>query len=469
MRVGIHTGLVVVGAIGAGERQERLALGETPNLAARLQGLAAPDTLVISAATARLVHGFFTCQSLEAQTLRGIAQPVTLYRVLGATEAQSRLDVVGPRGLTPLVGRHTEVTLLLERWAQVKEGVGHVVVLSGEAGIGKLRLVQVLKEHLAEEALTRLECRCSPHHQHSAWYPVIELLQRLLHWQPDETLEAKWRTLETVLAQYALLLDETVPLFAALLSLPGTEARHPPRHLTPQQQRRKTLEAILAVVLALAAQHPVLLIVEDLHWIDPSTLEVLTLLVEQTPTLPLYLVLTCWPTLQVPWGSRSYLTQITLSRLPRAQVERMVTSLTGGKALPLEVLRWVVDGTDGVPLFVEELTKAVLETGVLHDAADRYELTAPLPAVTIPTTLHDSLMARLDRLGAAKSVAQLGAVVGRRFPYALLHAVAQRDDLNLQRQLEQLVEAELMYQQGFPPRPRMCSSTPLFRKLPISR
>jgi class 3 adenylate cyclase/DNA-binding winged helix-turn-helix (wHTH) protein/predicted ATPase len=451
VRVGIHTGLVVVGAIGAGERQEYLALGETPNLAARIQGLAAPDTLVISEATARLVHGFFICQSLEVQTLRGLAQPVTLYRVLGATEAQSRLDVVDPKGLTPLVGRHTEVSLLLERWAQVKEGVGHVVVLSGEAGIGKSRLVQVLKEHLVEEALTQLECRCSPYHQHSAWYPVVELLQRVFDWQPDETSEGKWYKLETFLAQCGLPLDETVPLFAALLSLPGIEARYPLRYLTPQQQRRKTLEAILAVVLALAARQPVLLMVDDLHWVDPSTLEVLTLLVEQTPTVPLYLVIACRPTFQVPWGSRSYMTQITLSRLPRAQVERMVTSLTGGKVLPSEVLRRVVDGTDGVPLFVEELTKAVLETGVLRDARDHYEVTAPLPTLAIPTTLHDSLMARLDHLGPAKSVAQLGAVLGRRFPYVWLHAAAQRDDLDLQRELGRLVEAELVYQQGFPP------------------
>lgn len=451
VRIGIHTGLVVVGAIGTGARQEHLALGETPNLASRIQGLAAPDTLVISTATAHLVQGFFTCQPLEGQTLRGIGQPVTLYRVLAATGAQSRLDVVGPRGFTPLVGRHTEVTLLLERWAQVKEGVGQVVVLSGEAGIGKSRLAQVLKEHLAEETLTQLECRCSSYHQHSAWYPVIELLPRVLDWQPDETPEGQWRKLETVLAQYDLPLHETVPLFVALLSLPGIEARYPPRSLTPEQQRRQTLEAILALVLALAARQPVLLMVDDLHWVDPSTLEVLTLLVEQTPTVPLYLVLTCRPTFQVPWGSRSYLTQITLPRLPRAQVERMVTSLTGGKTLPPEVLRRVVDGTDGVPLFVEELTKAVLETGVLRDAEDHYEVTAPLPTLAIPTTLHDSLMARLDRLGPAKSVAQLGAAVGRRFPYALLHAVAQRDDLHLQQALVQLVEAELVYQHGVPP------------------
>ena len=207
VRIGIHTGLVVVGAIGTGARQEHLALGETPNLASRLQGLAAPDTLVISAATARFVRGFFTCQPLEEQTLRGIAQPVTLYRVLGATGAQSRLDVVGPRGFTPLVGRHTEVALLLERWAQVKEGVGQVVVLGGEAGIGKSRLAQILKAHPAEESLTRLECRCSPYHQQSAWHPVVELFSQILQWQQDDTPDTKLHKLETVLTQCALPLD----------------------------------------------------------------------------------------------------------------------------------------------------------------------------------------------------------------------------------------------------------------------
>jgi class 3 adenylate cyclase/DNA-binding winged helix-turn-helix (wHTH) protein len=424
VRIGIHTGLVVIGTIGTGARQEHLALGETPNIAARIQGLAVPDTLVISEATARLVHGFFTYQSLEAQTLRGIAQPITLYRVLEATGAQSRLDVVDPRGLTPLVGRQAEIALLLERWAQVREGFGHVVVLSGEAGIGKSRLAQVLKAHPTDASLTRLECRCSPYDQQSAWYPMVELFNQILQWQQDDTPDMKLHKLETVLTQCALPLDEVVPLLAALLSLPGTDARYPPRPMTPQQWRHKTLQAILAVVLGLAAQHPVLFIVEDLHWVDPSTLEVLTILVEQIPTVPLCLVVTCRPEFQVPWGVRSYLTQITLQRLPRAQVEQMVTSLTGGKALPPEVLRRVVEGTDGVPLFVEELTKAVLETGVLRAAADHYEVSAPLPTLVMPTTLHDSLMARLDRLGPAKSVAQLGAVLGRRFPYAWLHAVA---------------------------------------------
>jgi predicted ATPase/class 3 adenylate cyclase/DNA-binding winged helix-turn-helix (wHTH) protein len=452
VRIGIHTGLVIVGALGTGTRQEHLALGDTPNIAARIQELTMPDTIVISEATARLIRGFFTCQPLEAHALKGMVRPVTLYRVLGATEAQNRLDVVDPKGLTPLAGRHAEVALLLERWTQVKEGFGQVLVLSGEAGIGKSRLVQVLKDHLAEESVTRLECRCLPYHQHSAWYPIIELLRRLLHWQRDEAPDAKWRKLETVLGQYGLPLEETVPIFAALLSLPDAEARYPLPHLTPLQQRRKTVETILVVMLALTDRHPVLLIVEDLHWVDPSTLEVLTLLVEHAPTIPLCLVVTCRPTFQVPWSRHSYLTQITLPRLPQAQVEQMVTSLTGGKAMPPEVLQRVVDKTDGVPLFVEELTKAILESGLLRDAADRYELTAPLRAVAIPATLHDSLRARLDRLGTAKSVAQLGAVLGRRVPYALLRAVAQQDDVSLQRELRRLVEAELLYQYGIPPR-----------------
>ena len=412
VRLGIHTGLVVVGAIGTGGRSEQLALGETPNLAARLQGLAAPDTVVISVTTQRLVQGLFVCRDLGSQTLKGIPAPVPVYHVLGESASQSRLEVAGPTGLTPLVGREPEVALLQERWAQARDGHGQVVLLSGEGGIGKSRLVQMLKVQVADEPHVRWECRCSPYYRHSALYPVIDLFQRILRFQEDEAPDARLRKLEDTLAPYNVPLSEVVPLFASLLSVPLGD-HYAPLTLSPERQKQQTLEAVLALLLALAAQRPVLFIVEDLHWIDPSTLELLSLVIDQGPTARLLTVLAFRPEFHPPWTSRAHMTQLTLARLPRSQAEVMVTRVAGGKALPAEVHQQVVARTDGVPLFVEELTRMVLESGLLQEREDHYELSGPLPPLAIPTTLHDSLMARLDRLAAVKEVAQLGATLGR--------------------------------------------------------
>jgi class 3 adenylate cyclase/tetratricopeptide (TPR) repeat protein len=467
VRVGSHTGLVVVGEIGGEGRQEgpsgpaptqsrqQLALGETPNIAARLQGLAQPDTVVISDRTAHLVEGYFTCQSLGAQELKGLAQPLQVYRVLHASAAQTRLEVAATRGLTPLVGRASEVALLQERWAQVREGMGHVVVLSGEAGIGKSRLVQVLKEYVAGEAHTRWECRCSPYYQHTALYPIIDLSQRALRWQPEDTAEEKLAKLEQMLRQYRLPLEETMPLLAALLSVPLPDDRYPPLTLSPQRHKQKTLETILAMLLEQATAHPTLLIVEDLHWVDPTTVEWLSLVVDQVPTTSLCLLMTCRPEFQSPWGSRSYLTQMTLNRLPRTQVAQMVELLaervTGGQNFPAEVMQHLVEKSDGIPLFVEEMTKTVLESESLITDKREHARVGHVSTVAIPATLQDSLMARLDRLVTAKGLAQLGATLGRHFSYALLQAVAQLDEETLQRELQRLVTAELLYQRGMPP------------------
>jgi predicted ATPase len=451
VRLGIHTGQVVVGGIGSGERHEQLALGETPNLAARLQGMAALDTVVISAATLRLVQGYAECQELGAHTLKGVTALVTVYRVLRLNTAQSWLDAASVRGLTPFVGRESEMALLLERWTQVKEGTGHVVLLSGEAGIGKSRLVQVLKDHAVGEAHTRLECRCSPYHQNSALYPLIDLLHRTLYWQENEESAERLEKLEHALGQYRLPLDETVPLLAALLSLPLPDGRYPALTLTPQRQKQKILEAILTMVLELTERQPVLFIVEDLHWIDPSTLEFLGLLIGQRPTVRLLTLLTYRPTFQPLWTDRAHVMTLTLTRLPETQVEAMVNRLTHGKPLPIEVLHQVITKTDGVPLFVEELTKMLLESRLLTAAEDRYILTGPLPPLAIPTTLHDSLMGRLDRLATVKAVAQLGATLGRQFSYHLLQAVSTLDEPTLQHGLQQLVDAELLYRSGKPP------------------
>jgi TOMM system kinase/cyclase fusion protein len=451
VRVGIHTGLVVVGEMGAGARHESLALGETPNVAARLQDLAAPDSVVISATTFRLIQGLFECQELGPQTLKGVTTPVLVYRVIGESGAQSRLEVAGPTGLTPLVGREQEVGLLLERWTQVKEGGGQVVLLSGEAGIGKSRLVQVLKDHVAHEPHLRWECRCSPYYQNSAFYPLIELWHRVLRLTSEDSPDEKLRKLEEALAPYHVSLPEVVPWFAALLSLPLPD-RYPPLSLSPQRQKQKTLEAVLRVLQALAARQPVLFIVEDLHWGDPSTLELLSLLIDQGQTVRILTLLVFRPEFHPPWGFCAHVTPLTLVRLPQHQTEVMVTRVARGKGLPAEVRRQIVAKTDGVPLFVEELTKMVLESSLLQERDDRYELRGPLPPLAIPTTLQDSLMARLDRLAPVKEVAQLGAILGRAFPYELLRAVAPQDEATLQYALARLVEVELLYQRGVPPR-----------------
>jgi len=450
VRVGIHTGLVVVGEMGGGDRQEQLALGETPNIAARLQGVAAPNTVIVSEATTRLTQGFFLCQALGAQELKGLAQPLMVYQILRESGAQTRFEVATNSGLAPLVGRTAEVTLLQERWARAKEGVGQVVLLHGEPGIGKSRLVQVLKDQVADEPHFRWECRCSPYHQHSALYPLIDLLQRILRWQEHTTPSARLSQLEQALGHYRLSLAETVPLVAALLSLPLPDDRYPPLTLTPQQQKHKTLEVILGMLAELAERQPVLFIVEDLHWIDPSTLELLSLLLDQGPTARLLALLTYRPTFHPPWTSRAHITPLALTRLAPVHVETIVVRLTEGKPLPAEVLNHVVAKTDGVPLFVEELTKMVLESGLLTEADGQYRLTGPLPALAIPSTLHDSLMARLDRLAAVKTVAQLGATIGRQFSYALLQTVSPLDEPILQQALQQLVDAELLSCHGLP-------------------
>jgi class 3 adenylate cyclase/predicted ATPase len=452
VRLGIHTGLVVVGDVGGGTRQEQLALGETPNLAARLQSIAAPNTLVISAATLQLLGGFFAYQSLGTQLLRGLPQPLEVYQVLSESTARSRLEAAGSTGLTPLVGREQEVALLRERWAQVKDGRGQVVLLSGEAGIGKSRLVYVLKEQVATEPQAWLTpCQCSPYYQHTALYPMIELLERVaLRFEREESPAQKLRKLEGFLVQYGLPLAETMPLFTALLSLP-LDADYAPLTVSPMQQKQKTMQALLTILLRITAQQPVLFVMEDVHWVDPSTLEFLSLLVDQSPTARILVLLTCRSDFSPPWTGRSHLTQVTLHRLAHPQATELIRRVAHHKALPPEVVEQIVAKTDGVPLFVEELTKMVLESGLLQEQEDRYELTGPLPPLAIPATLHDSLMARLDRLAAVKGLVQLGATLGREFSYALLQAVSPWDEATVQQGLSQLVEAEFLYQEGLPP------------------
>jgi predicted ATPase len=350
-----------------------------------------------------------------------------------------------------LVGRESEVTLLLERWEQAKTGHGHVVLLTGDAGIGKSRLVQTLKDYVANEPHVRWECRNAEYAQNTALYPLTDLFQRLLRFQAEDTPNEKLAKLEQILSQYRLPLEESVQLFAPLLSVPLPEDRYPSLNVSPQRQRQKTRETIVAMLLELAEHQPVLFIVEDLHWTDPTTLEFLNLLIEQIPTTSILTVLTCRPHFQPAWHHRSYVSAITVNRLTHVQVEQIVTGMTDGKTFPQEVLQQIIEKTDGVPLFVEELTKAIVESGHLQDVNGHYEFTGLFSTFAIPATLQDSLMARLDRLVSAKGIAQYAAVIGRQCPYELLQAVSQLDKSTLQRELGRLVAAEIVYQRGVPP------------------
>jgi class 3 adenylate cyclase/predicted ATPase len=455
VRLGLHTGLAVIGQMGSGARQEQLAMGDTPNIAARLQGLAAPDTVVLSAATARLVQGVFALQEMGIQTLQGVTEPLPVWRVVGPSTMLHEDEDAGLDRVPPfLVGRDEEVGLLLRRWQQSQEGVGQVVLVSGEAGIGKSALVGALRQHVRPAGALCLTLRCSPYHTHSALYPIITHVQHVLHFVPEDTAEGRLTRLERLLGTYRQPLTEVVPLLAALLAVSLPEGRYAPLTLSPQQQRQQTLDALVAWLLEEAERQPVLAVYEDLHWADPSTLELLGMLVEQAPTASMLHVLTFRPDFIPPWPMRSHMMPLTLSRLERPQVEALLTHLAGGKALPAEVVRYIVSKTDGVPLFVEELTRMLLESALLREDTDHYTLLRPLSSLTIPATLQDALMARLERVPGVKEVAQLGAVLGREFPYAWLRPISPLDEEALQDRLAQLVAAELLYQRGRPPRAR---------------
>jgi class 3 adenylate cyclase/predicted ATPase len=450
-RVGIATGLVMVGElIGEGAAQEQTVVGETPNLAARLQALAAPGSVVISQATRRLVGGMFELADLGPRRLKGFAEPLAAWRVEGEGRAEGRFDALHGEHLTPLVGREHELGILMERWAWARDGDGQVVLLSGEPGIGKSRVIRTFRERLGDEPYTPLSHYCSPYHTNSALYPVIGSLERAVRLDRDDPPEAQLAKLEEVISRSSDRMDEVVPLLAALLGVP-TGARYPAPALPPEVQKRRTLQALMDQLEALAAQQPVLALYEDVHWIDPSTLELLGFVIERIQRLPVLVLITSRPEFQPPWTGQAHVTTLTLSRLGRRQGGDLVARVTGDKPLPAEIVAQIVARTDGVPLFVEELTKTVVESGLLADAGDHYELSGPLPPLAIPTTLHDSLMARLDRLAPVKEVAQIGAVIGREFSHELLAAVAPMTGNQLGDALEQLVNSELVFRRGAPP------------------
>jgi class 3 adenylate cyclase/predicted ATPase len=435
-RVGIHTGPVVVGEMGGGEKKETLALGDTPNIAARLEGFAEPGTVVISDATLRLVSGLFVTEDRGTPELKGISESIRVHKVLQPSGVTSRLDRAS--SLTPFVGREQELGLLLDRFEQAQEGQGQAVLVGGEAGIGKSRLLHQLREQLRDAPHSWLECHTSPYRQNSALYPLIKMLEGALDIGDEDTSEQKLERLERGLAHVGLELNEAIPLFASLLSLRLSEP-YAPLEITPQLQRQRTFEALTTWLLALAEKQPLVLLVEDLHWIDPSTLEWLGLVVGQCPTANVLLLMTHRPHFEPPWAAREHLHAITLSHLTRRQSQELVAQAAAEAVLPAELVDRIASRSDGVPLFVEELAKGAVEAGTV-DSQD------------IPETLQDSLMARLDRLGNAKQVAQVGAALGREFPYALLEAVAPLKETALREGLGRLVEAELAYQRGVPPK-----------------
>ena len=448
VRIGIATGLAVVGdLIGAGASEERGVVGETPNLAARVQGLAEPNTVVIADATRRQVGGLFELADLGSQSLAGFAEPQSAWRVVGESGTLSRFEALRS-GETPLVGREEEVELLIRRWGQAKSGEGRVVLISGEPGIGKSRLTAALSELIGTEPHTRLRYFCSPHHQNSALYPVIVQLERAAGFERDDGPEAKLDKLATLLGPAAESGD--VSLLVELLSLPGGD-RFAPLALSPQRKKERTFAALVRQLEGLARTQPVLVIFEDLHWIDPTSQEFLDLVLARIDCLPVLLAATFRPEFPPPWVGQAHATVIALNRLGRGDGAALVQRLAGNAVLlPPDVIAEIVERTDGVPLFVEEMTKAVLEAGA--ERGGEVAASVPSAGLGVPATLQASLMARLDRLGpAAKAVAQIGAAIGREFSYELAASVGELDETRLHDALQRLVDAGLVFQRGTPP------------------
>lgn len=452
-RIGIATGEVVVGDLISGSASDKEAvIGETPNLAARLQTLAGSGCVVISRSTKHLLAGLFEYADLGEHQLKGIRDPVKIWRVIGESSVESR-EARHEAGLAPMVGREDEMALLGQIWEQARAGEGRVVLLSGEPGIGKSRMISGLLDRAAERPHIRLRYYCSPYHTQSELYPILDQLERASGYARDDSPDLKLDRLEQVLGQATEHPAEAAAFIVPFLAIP-TEGRYPPpaADLTPQQQKANVFEVLWKQVLGLAAGQPVLMIVEDAHWIDPTSIEMFDLVVDRLQDLPIMLVVAFRPDFKPPWTNCAYATSISLHRLGHDQIKAIVGRLTEGKQLPPDLIDQIVAKTDGVPLFVEELTKAVLESGILRDEGDHYLLTGPLRTLTIPTTLQDSLRSRLDRLVPGKQVAQVGAVIGREFYHQLLAAtVAPLEEDELEVALGRLLTAGLIFRRGVPP------------------
>jgi class 3 adenylate cyclase/predicted ATPase len=447
VRIGIATGLVVVGElIGEGTAQERSVVGETPNLAARLQEHAVPGTLAIDDTTRQLAGRLFEYHSLGDVSLKGFAEPTRSWQVTGTSEVLSRFEARHDQTLTPIVGRAEELELLWRRWCQAKAGEGRVVLISGEAGIGKSRIVAALHEHLAGEQYVRLRYFCSPYHTDSALHPFISQLERAAGFVREDTSDAKINKLESLLTNADA---SDISLVAELVSIPGG-VRYPALDAAPQRKKELTLRLLLRQLEGLARQQPVLMVFEDAHWSDATSRDLLDRIAEQTRTLPVLLLVTYRPEFQSAWMGQPHVTLLVLNRLARRDGAALARHAAAGRQLPDELLQQIVDRTDGVPLFVEELTKTILEIGPVSGPWG-HAIGAPLSTTAIPSTLQASLIARIDRLSAVKEVAQTAAVIGREFSDALIEAASPVSKGALAHALEQLVEAGLVFRRGQSP------------------
>ena len=449
-RVGIATGVVVVGdLLSSGETQERGMVGKTPNLAARLQGIAEPNSVVICDSTRRLLGNLFELKDLGPRDdLKGVDEATRAWAALRASSIASRFEALHASSMTTLVGREEEFGLLLRRWARAKNGEGQVVLLSGEPGIGKSRLTAALLESVLAEPHTCLRYFCSPQHRDSALYPIIGQMERAAGLAHDDSPRARLDKLDALLARTSTSAPDAA-LFAEMLSLTN-DGRYPTTELMPQLRRQRTLEALTAQMEALTRTGPVLMIFEDVQWIDPTSLEALGRAVDQIRSVRLLLIMTFRPEFDPPWIGSPHVTALTINRLGRRDIEAMISRVVGDKLLPPSIQQDIIERTDGIPLFVEEMTKAVLEAES-EGAAEHVVTAVPSPALAVPSSLHASLMARLDRLGPAKELAQIGAAIGREFSHALLAAVVRKPEGELESALDRLVAAGLLFRQGIPP------------------
>jgi class 3 adenylate cyclase/tetratricopeptide (TPR) repeat protein len=441
VRIGIHSGRVVVGTLGGSQRPERLAIGDTPNIAARIQAEAAPGEVFVSDSLCRLLPGTFGVEPMGRRNLKGVERPMELFKVVASGGQAAGMTT--PQ--TPFVGRASECDALEAHWCCVKSGVARFVMLRGEPGIGKSRLVEEFRRRVVGPDVAALDLRCTQYSQHSAFLPITELIGRRLGLDRTLSVNARLDRIDTRLKELRITGSDAAPLLAALLSLPTGE-RYPPLKISPIRRRARTLQILASALQAIASQGRAILIAEDLHWADPSTLELLQLIISSASPLPLLGIFTARPEFQPAWLATGAVSLIDVSRLDSTEVAAVVSSVAKGKSMPGEVMRELTRRCEGVPLFLEEVTRAVMESGVLEEHEFSWKLTGPLPSTLIPASVDASLMARIDRLGEARDTAQLAATIGREFSYALVRAVSERSEKEIRNDLKRIVDAGLAWQ-----------------------